>query len=214
MAAFLDLTGHTYGRLTVVSYVSRKPTKWSCRCSCGNTSVATTINLRSGNTTSCGCVHRERCSVASRTHGQTGSTEYRTWSHMIARCYNPRDTDFKDYGARGITVCDEWHYSFEAFYRDMGPKPSPRHSIERVDNNSGYFAKNCIWGSPIQQANNQRQTIRLTLNGETRSLCDWARKIGVPRDRLYGRICLGWPTERVLTEPVRAWAPGRRIHPR
>lgn len=130
----------------------------------------------------------------------TPSPEYIAWGKMRDRCRNPNSPKFKDYGGRGITVCDEWD-SFRRFFADVGAKPSPAHSIERVDNARGYSPDNVIWALPRDQSRNKRNNIRLTFRGETLVLTDWAKRIGLCKRTLSWRIRVGWGVERALTTP-------------
>ncbi len=122
--------------------------------------------------------------MAREHHGLTDTPEYRVWSNMKTRCYNPRSIGFKDYGARGIRVCDAWVRSFTAFLRDMGNRPTDQHSIERLDTNADYSPSNCVWATPRQQANNKRTTVRLGKD----PIAEVARATGVKRRTLYYRV--------------------------
>lgn len=154
--------GTRFGRLTVTHGApERRNGRWCvpCLCDCGATTTVQTKALRNGNTRSCGCLYRDT-RPDNTTHGlsRTAPVEYRTWMAMRARCSNPRTQNYPWYGGRGITVCPEWD-DFAVFYRDMGPKPSPRHTIDRVDNDQGYSAENCRWIPWSQQRRNQRRSV-------------------------------------------------------
>ena len=157
MPIFKDITGQRFGRLTAVSLYSRatqhprRNARWLCQCDCGSQATPTLINLTSGNTLSCGCLRRELF----QTHGQTGTPEYHAWGAMIQRCTNPKDHRYKNYGARGITVCKQWQRSFKRFFADMGPRPEGL-TLERIDNNIGYEPRNCTWDTYSQQNRNRR----------------------------------------------------------
>lgn len=138
-----------------------------------------------------------------RKHGLTGTPEHRSWLSMITRCHgsHPSRSDWHLYQGAGITVCDRWRASFAAFLEDMGQKPSPRHSIERIDSAKNYEPSNCIWASPKQQARNTTRNRRITLNNETLTLSAWAERTGLKRETISDRLGRGWTIERALTTP-------------
>lgn len=127
--------------------------------------------------------------------------EYYVWKAARSRCYNPRNKGFDHYGGRGITMCDEWRDDVQAFLRDMGPRPSPKHSIERIDNDGPYSPDNCRWGTRVEQASNTTRNNQVTLNGETHTLTEWARRFGVKLSTIYARLDRGWTMQRAITTP-------------
>ena len=132
-------------------------------------------------------------------HGMTSAPEYKIWFDMRKRCSDHRAPSFAGYGGRGIRVCRAWNESFAAFYADMGPRPSPRHSIERRDNNAGYGPDNCSWETQDVQANNTRSNHYLTVDGTTATCSQWARINGIPVNRVNKRIKLGWSPEDAIS---------------
>jgi hypothetical protein len=127
---------------------------------------------------------------------------YQTWSNMKARCYNPKAANFKYYGGRGIAVCDRWKKSFENFVSDIGPKPSPKYSLDRIDNDKGYSPENCRWATHVEQCNKRTSKTMLTYNGEELPLRTWADKQKINAMTLLSRINMGWSTEEALETPV------------
>lgn len=155
-----SLIGRMYGARTVVDRVRVDGAlRWVCRCACGKLSYVETRSLVSRPTYSCGCVRVEKMKLRNTTHGMTKTPEYAAWDSLRQRCKNKTSSAYKDYGGRGIKVCDRWLHSFENFYSDMGPRPSSSHSIDRVDNNGDYTPDNCRWATTKEQGGNKRRRI-------------------------------------------------------
>lgn len=201
---FIDLTGKVFGKLTVVSQAPKlkpKIARWHCKCSCGGSSTVDGRHLREGKIHSCGCAQSAWMTDRFSTHGKTNSPEYKVWCGIKRRCFNQADRSFPRYGGRGITMCDEWKSSFQAFLDDMGPRPSSGHSIDRIDNNAGYAKDNCQWANSSQQAGNRRDNLNLVAFGKTLSLSEWARQTGVKSPTIKQRLMRGWAVERAVSEP-------------
>ena len=199
-----SIIGKRYGRLVVVSKMKApigqsQVLHWECRCDCGQTKLVRTNPLVRGFIQSCGCLHLER----STKHGMSRTAEYRVWQAIRQRCGNPHNAEYARYGGSGVTVCKEWENSFEAFRSDMGERPSPRHQIDRINNDLGYSPGNCRWATPRENTNNRRCTHHLTIDGVSRPLSIWAEMYGVSADTVHTRISRGWPAERALTQVVR-----------
>lgn len=157
----IDVSGKTFGRLRVLSFVEvRKGNSfWDCLCECGNKTQVTAGNLRNGTVASCGCLKKEVLLRRCKSHGMAGTPVYRRWVEMLTRVRNPNRACARNYSGRGIGVCDEWR-DFTAFYRDMGDLPTPKHTLERVDNDKGYCPENCVWATAHTQARNKRSPVR------------------------------------------------------
>lgn len=156
-------------------------------------------NLHTGNTQSCGCLRREQQGKQRLTHGLSSSPEYHIWRAIKDRCDNPKMQNYQRYGGRGVRMDPTWRESFEAFYRDMGPRPSAKHSIERRDNAGHYTPENCYWATRIEQGSNKRNNRRLEFRGVTLTVSEWARVIGIPMRTLHARLKAGWSVERALS---------------
>jgi len=205
---FKNLSGQRFGRLCVIEYAGRsgrqRISMWRCRCDCGTERDISATSLHSG-TVSCGCLRLERTSEAKRTHGKTGTAEYRAWANMISRCENKNDLSFKDYGGRGIGVSRGWRCSFETFLQDMGNKPTAAHMIDRIDNDGNYEHGNCRWATRTEQNRNRRCNRLVTYKGATKCVSEWAGVVGLPRYTIEKRLDSGWSVERAMTTPKRAW---------
>lgn len=143
----------------------------------------------------------------SRKHGMRNTPEYQAWVSMIARTSNERWRDYHRYGGRGIRVCGRWRESFEAFYVDVGPRPSPEHSLDRIDVDGHYEPGNVRWATRVEQGRNKRNNRLVTSGGETASLAEWAARVGLRPGTIRMRLERGWPVERALGLPAHAHAP-------
>lgn len=190
-----DETGNVYGKLTVIGFAGIRSDHrafWHCRCECGKLIETAGVSLRRGNSRSCGCTN---ATLGSR----SGSPEHRIWAAMKSRCYNSKTPYYHNYGGRGITICQRWRESFLNFLADMGPKPFPEATIERVDNDAGYSKENCRWATRLEQGQNTRKAQMLTYNGETMCLSAWARRLGINLSTLACRLKRGWSIPKALT---------------
>lgn len=177
-----------------------------CECSCGGSKKVRVDHLRTGKIRSCGCLQSEtsRTRLLERgpfiRHGLSKSRAYSTWLSMKQRCLNPNNPAFKDYGGRGITICDRW-LDFETFVGDMGQPPNG-HTIERLNNSRGYEPGNCVWADRETQQNNRRPNKRITWRGETRTVSQWSRKLGLHRNTIDQRLANGWPLDKVFSSEM------------
>ncbi len=195
--------GDRFGRLVVTAYVGQSA---SCLCDCGAMTDVRGDHLRSGETRSCGCLRRDvgRAVGAMTTHGHARgggcSPEYSAWCAMVQRCTVVTTAGYENYGGRGIAVCDRWRESFEAFLADMGKRTSPRHSLDRINNDGNYEPGNCRWATAQEQRRNTRQNRVVEFRGESMPLVAWAERIGIHPATLKTRLD-AWPVERALTTP-------------
>lgn len=200
----IDRTGERYGRLVVVerapNAANAKDTnaRWLCQCDCGRTSIAYGQDLKRGKVVSCGCWNEDRRTK----HGMSRNHVYMVWQQLRDRCKNPNNPRWVDYGGRGIKVCERWD-EFASFLADMGDRPKG-YQLDRIDNNGNYEPGNCRWATPSQNLNNRRINRRLTMNGETLSIAEWAERVGINWYTIRSRLIYGWTIERALTEPVRS----------
>jgi hypothetical protein len=203
-----DISGQRFGHLVAVrfAYVNeKKKTMWHCRCECGKELIVGATNLKTGNSKSCGCIKSQVISVSRTTHGKSGTAGYQTFFSMINRCTNPTESAYKNYGGRGITVCDRWLEpgGYERFVEDMGPRP-PGMTIERVDNEKGYSPDNCVWADLETQGNNRRNNVRVTWEGREMTLTQACALVGKSFPTVWHRLSVAkWPLERALTQPIR-----------
>lgn len=194
----LNLSGQRFSRLTVT--LRRKENDkfgnvmWECKCDCGSTVYVRAGSLKNGTTRSCGCLNKESVTK----HGMYLTTEYTVWCGIKDRCYSKNHTSFKDYGAVGIVMCDRWKNSFEAFYEDIGPRPSPSHTLDRRDGTKGYDKENCRWATPIEQANNTKRNVHYEFNGERKTLAEWCRELNLNYNTVFMRLERGKSFEEAI----------------
>ena len=200
--ALKDLCGERFGNLVVIrSAGSRNGLRyWVCQCDCGNEKIVRGGHLQAGNVSSCGCKR------GNKKHGEYKTRLYHIWVGMRARCRNPKDQQYDLYGGRGIAVCAEWN-DYETFRQWAMSSGYAEHlTIDRINNDDGYNPQNCRWATPREQANNTRKTRLITYNGETHSVSEWARKLGMTQGTLSSRLnkC-GWSAEDALRKEVKKY---------
>ena len=132
-----------------------------------------------------------------------GTPEYKAWKAMKQRCFNPNNKQYLDWGGRGITVCDRWKNSFENFLADMGLKPTPKHSIDRIDNDDNYFSDNCRWATKAEQQNNQRTKPLITIGNDTYTIAQWTTEKGYDKSVIHNRLKYGWSDYDAVMTPVK-----------
>lgn len=210
MAELINLNGERFGRLTVISRSGsdrRGEALWVCKCDCGERAIIRGNKLRTGHTKSCGCLSKEVSGKTHRKHGMEGTRLYNIWINMKSRCKYEGNLEFKDYGGRGITFCKEWE-SFEPFMKwalENGYECTL--SIDRIDNERNYEPSNCRWSDACTQQNNKRNNHRLTVDGETHTIGEWATITGIKYDTIERRInAYGWKEKEAVSIPPR----GRR----
>ena len=197
-----NLLGQRFGYLVVTARAgttkntATKCATWECLCDCGNTVIRRSQYLRAKtrpHPRSCGCQH------GNKKHGMSNTKLFYKWSGMLDRCYNPSSKDYKNWGARGITVCKRWRNSFENFHSDMGASYLPGLSLGRINNNKGYTPKNCRWETARQQANNTRYNIHIKTPAGMMTIKEASRIYNVPYGTLYARIRrYNWTINRAL----------------
>jgi len=189
MATVLDMVGKRVGRLMVVERAKNSKSgqaRWVCECECGKKSIVLGYDLRSGKTRSCGCLQKEKAIEAHLTHGMRKTPTYISWAGIKNRCTNHSYHGYKNYGGRGISVCERWN-KFENFYEDMGEKPKGL-SVERKDNNGNYCPENCCWETIKNQNRNKRSNVNIEYHGKTQCMKDWAKELGINYGTLKSRL--------------------------
>lgn len=203
MMPIRDIIGQRFGRLVAKRRDANG--SWECACDCGNVSMVWLKHLGSGGTRSCGCLSAEI--MAGNTyglrHGHASrlTPEYMAWRNIKSRCTNESTPGFHLYGGRGISFCDRWHV-FENFLEDMGERPGPGHSIDRIDNSLGYSPDNCAWRDKKTQSRNTRSNRLVSFGGKTMPIASWADEVGINRHAIGRRIAAGWSVLDALTVPV------------
>ena len=203
MAKLKDLTGQKFGRLTVISYygVIKNHYYWNCICDCGKKCIVASTNLKSKRLESCGCLNKESVSIRKTKHKKSNTKLYKIWHNMKLRCYNVKNLNYKNYGGRNITICNEWQ-KFENFYNwSITNGYNDNLSIDRINVNGNYEPNNCRWITIKEQQNNRRNNHLLTFNGKTQTVAQWSKELNISNLRM--RLKRGWSIERALTTPTR-----------
>jgi len=195
-----DFIGQRFNLLTVIAiHKTKHDTKWECRCECGSITTTAAYHVYGGKTTSCGCFWLKRITKHGMNRQAHKSPEYQSWASMHSRVNNAGRKEFENYGGRGITVCARWD-DFGKFYADMGPRPSPKHSIDRIDNNGNYEPGNCRWATSEEQNRNTRRNVWITYNEQTHCIAEWAKMLGITASVLRYRL-RRWGVAESLTTP-------------
>lgn len=207
MPSLINIIGIRLGKLTAIKRVAggRQP-RYLFACDCGNKKKISGADVRSGKTTSCGCVRQEVARTRMTVHGHASraglTQEYHAWRNMIQRCENKKNSHYKDYGGRGIKVCKRWH-KFEAFISDMGLAPTGL-TLDRKNNNRSYTPRNCHWATTATQRRNRRGVKLVVHGGAARVLTDWAKQFGIARHILHYRVyVLKLSLAQAISIPVR-----------
>lgn len=193
MAIRVNLEGKRFGRLTVIGYSHLVGSKvyWKCLCECGNEKLVRGDHLRGCKIESCGCLHKDTVSKQFTTHGKSDTRLFSIWSGIKNRCFNNNEPAYKDYGARGIIVCDEW-LEFEVFHEWAANNGySDDLTIDRIDNDGNYEPSNCKWSTMTEQSRNRRSNVKVTIDGETKTLTEWAEVSGLTFRTMRKRYAKG-----------------------
>jgi hypothetical protein len=204
MSKCKNIAGRKFGEITAIDRApndKRGCARWNCICTCGTHYVVRSSHLLSGGVRSCGCKKGEYIAAKHFRHGMSGTKIYGTWQGMVKRCTDPTHISYPRYGGRGVDVCSRW-MDFNEFYKDMGDPPSSQHSIDRIENDKGYFFDNCKWATPKEQSNNRRDNVMITHLGETLTKAQWAEKVDIKYHTLNSRLHSGWSINKALTTPV------------
>lgn len=202
---FIDLQGAMFDLWTVIAYAGKRGSQhmWLCECKCGRQQVVYRNNLVTGKSGRCVKCRGRNISAAKRGLPYAFPSEFRSWSSMKARCGNPKNIGWPNYGGRGIAVCQQWLNSFANFMANLGPKPNREYEIDRIDNNGNYTPDNCRWATRSEQARNTRHTCFITIDGQTRCLTAWCEYYKMNRKTVQDRISRGWHPKTAFETPAR-----------
>ncbi len=197
-----DCIGKKFGRLTIlkIDHIAENgQTYVLCKCECGTKKIINFGSISAGLIVSCGCRQKEIQKYGSITHGKSYTRIYNIWCVMKTRCYCKKYREYKNYGGKGVIICEEWLNSFEAFYNwAMSHGYTDKLSIDRIDNNGNYEPSNCRWADRKTQSRNISRNINITHNGETHILKDWAEILGIDYRKMWYRYKKGYSIEKVF----------------
>lgn len=208
---FIDLTGRTFSRLRVVefSHITQRGSSrtrtayWNVRCQCGAVKVVSGLHLTHHLVKSCGCLRRDVSHARGITHGEAGypTAEYKAWQGMLSRCRRRTGPDFPRYAGKGVHVCARWAHSFESFLKDMGRKPSPGHSLDRIDPSGHYEPSNCRWATRFQQNRNTSRSVRFEFKGQRLTVGEIGERVGLSGELIRARLNAGWSMKEATSTP-------------
>jgi hypothetical protein len=193
-----EFAGMRVNKLTLLKKVSiagRRGVFWMCVCDCGSITTKYGGYIRNRSAVSCGCA----MAASKRKHGMSKSPEYKAWDNARSRCYRQKDPKYPLYGGRGISMCEEWRNSFEAFYADMGPRPTSKHSLDRVDGNGHYEPKNCRWATIEEQNNNRSSNRHITVSGVSMTVAQASQKYRIPHHKILARVNCGMSGDEAIS---------------
>lgn len=188
--------GDKYNKLTAIEFSYRNNNceqYWLFKCECGNEKIIRVRSIKIGNTKSCGCLMGKI-----KKHGMWGTRVYKSWTTMKNRCSSKNATGYKNWGGRGIIVCERW-MKFENFYTDMGKRPKGK-TLDRINNDKGYYKENCRWATRKEQSNNKRNNHFITFEGKTQTMKQWAEESNINYNTFFGRIKRGWNFKKALIQ--------------
>lgn len=228
MTNVIDMTGNRYSSLVAIRTTGKAASgdiKWLFKCDCGVEFEANGYYARSGKIISCPGCSTHRTKLASVKHGLSNTPEFSTWTDIQTRCNNQSSKFYKNYGGRGIQVCTRWTESFENFLADIGFRPGREFSIDRIDNNGNYEPSNCRWATRVEQANNKRNNVKVTIDGITKNISTWAKEYGVCvstasiryRDGFCGESIFKTTKQTIthagITDTIKGWSNRTGIKP-
>lgn len=212
MSNKLDLTGQQFGFLTIIGTAPNNGifTRWLCKCQrCGIEKVMRTMTIKHPQNKSCGCYRNDRNKIGNRIHGLSSKRLYKIWIGMKCRCYNPKNSAYHNYGARGIAICNEWKMFLPFYQWAISNGYTEGLTIERIDVNGDYWPDNCTWIPKREQSYNMRSNRMITFKGVTKSIHEWSIETGLSIGVIRGRVdILKWGLEDVFSKPKGIYTKG------